>query len=149
MSAFTKLSPPLLTLVLIGVGAALAYGAFVATRAPAGEVVLGGDVAVASNGEAFELKEHLAAGKYTIFDYYADWCPPCRALDPQLRRLAADRPDVALRKVDIVDWTTDVVKQHSITALPYLEVYDPEGRLLASGDEVYGVLKDLFDVEIF
>lgn len=149
MSDLSSLSPRLLTLLLVAVGAALALGAFVVTRPPAEEVITGGDVAVASNGEAFDLEKHLAAGKYTIFDYYADWCPPCRALDPQLRRLAADRPDVALRKVDIVDWTTEVVRQRSITGLPYMEIYDKEGRLLAKGDEVYGVIKDLFDVEIF
>jgi thiol-disulfide isomerase/thioredoxin len=120
-----------------------------ATRPPAEEVIVGGDVATASNGEAFDLDAHLAAGKYTIFDYYADWCPPCRVLDPQLRRLAADRPDVAIRKVDIVDWTTAVVKQRRITDLPYLEIYDPEGQLLAKGNDVFGVIKDLFDVEIF
>ena len=65
------------------------------------------------------------------------------------RRLAADRPDVAIRKVDIIDWTTAVVKQRRITDLPYLEIYDPEGQLLAKGNDVYGVIKDLFDVEVF
>lgn len=149
MSTLSKLSPTLLALLLIGVGAALSFGAYVATRPPPEEEILGGDVQMASKGDAFDLGTHLAAGKYTIFDYYADWCAPCRALDPQLRRLAASRPDVAIRKVDIIDWTTPVVKQHSISSLPYMEIYDPEGNLLAKGDDVYGILSDLFDVEIF
>jgi thiol-disulfide isomerase/thioredoxin len=149
MSAITKLSPTVLALMLVGVGGALGYGAYMATKPPAEEAIVGGDVAVASKGEAFDLGDHLAAGKYTIFDYYADWCPPCRVLDPQLRRLAADRADVALRKVDIIDWTTDVVKQRGITALPYLELYDPEGNLVVKGDDAYAVIEKMFEIQIF
>lgn len=149
MSSVTKLSPAILALMLVGVGFALAYGAYVATRPAVEEPILGGDVTVASKGEAFDLQQHLADGKYTIFDYYADWCPPCRAIDPQLRRLAADREDVALRKVDIIDWTTEVVKQRSITSLPYLELYDPDGQLVAKGEEAYGAIEEIFGIEIF
>ena len=149
MNPLTKASPTALAVLLIGVGVALGYGAYVATRPPAEEEIVGGDVAIASKGEAFDLQQHLAAGKYTIFDYYADWCPPCRVIDPQLRKLAAARPDVALRKVDIIDWTTEVVKQRAITSLPHIEIYDPDGKLLARGEEAYGLLEELFDIEIF
>ena len=149
MSSLTKLSPTVLALMLAGVGVALAYGAYVATMPATPTEIIGGDVEVASNGEAFDLDQHLAIGKYTIFDYYADWCPPCRVLDPQLRQLAADREDVAVRKVDIVDWTSEVVRQRGITELPYLELYDPEGQLMAKGEEAYGLIEKLFEIEIF
>lgn len=145
----TKLSPTLLALLLVGVGVGLGYGAYVATKPPAPPEIVGGDVEIVSKGEAFDLQQHLATGKYTIFDYYADWCPPCRVLDPQLRQLAADRDDVAIRKVDIVDWTTDVVKQRGVTSLPHLELYDPQGNLVARGEEAYGAIEDLFEIEIF
>ena len=149
MSESRGISPVILTLALLGVCFALAYGAYLTTRPAPPEEIQGGDVQIVSKGAAFDYKKHLAAGKYTIFDYYADWCPPCRVLDPQLRRLAADRPDVALRKVDIVDWTTDVVRQHSITDLPHLEIYDPDGKLIATGEDAFGTLEKIFHIEVF
>lgn len=134
-------------LLLVAVGAALGYGAYRASQAPS-EEDLTGDVQWASKGEAFDLNQQLAPGKYTIVDFYADWCPPCRALDPQLRRLASKRSDVAVRKVDIVDWDSAVVKQFGVTALPHMQVYDPNGTLLGEGDEAYRVLNDVLKARI-
>src|SRR5262245_30196897 len=147
MSPLSKLSPPILTLLLVAVGAALGYGAYRASQEPSDEN-LPGDVQFASKGEAFDLKEHLAPGKYTIVDFYADWCPPCRALDPQLRKLASQRSDVAVRKVDIVDWDSAVVKQFGVTALPHMQVYDPNGTLLGEGDDAYRVLNDVLKARV-
>lgn len=148
MPAVSRLSPPVLVVLLASVGALLGYGAYLATReAPMED--LPGDVAFASKGEAFDLAAHLAAGKYTIVDFYADWCAPCRALDPQLRRLAASRGDVAIRKVDIVDWTSAVVKQFGVTSLPHMQVYDPNGVLLGQGDDAYQVIEERLGTKIF
>lgn len=105
----------------------------------------GGDVKVIAHGEKVDLAAHLAAGKTTVFDFYAPWCPPCRVLGPALERLAAAQPDrFAVRKVDIVDWTTPVVDQHGIEALPHLILYDATGRMAAEGDQVYPELQRLF-----
>jgi thiol-disulfide isomerase/thioredoxin len=148
MAFLARTSPAALTLLLVAVGALLGYGAYLASQSPA-ERLPPGDVRYASKGEAFDVKEHLAAGKYTIFDFYADWCAPCRALDPQLRRLASRRPDVAVRKVDIVDWESAVVKQFRVTSLPHMQVYDPNGALLAEGEDAYRVIADVLTTEIF
>jgi thiol-disulfide isomerase/thioredoxin len=148
MSSISGLSPPILTLLLVGAGVLLGYGAYLATgESP--EVILGGDVEFASKGEAFDVRDHLAEGKYTIFDFYADWCASCRVLDPQLRRLAADRDDVAVRKVDIVDWTSAVVKQYQVTSLPHVQVYDPNGQLVAEGPTAFQAIADIFGVSVF
>jgi len=105
----------------------------------------GADVKVIAHGEKVDLAAHLASGKTTVFDFYAPWCPPCRVLGPALERLAAAQPDrLAIRKVDIVDWTTPVVTQHAIEALPHLVLYDATGRVVADGDKVYPELERLF-----
>ena len=108
-------------------------------------VVAGGDVQVIAHGERVDLAAHLVTGKHTVFDFYAPWCPPCRVLGPALEPLAAAQPDrIAVRKVDIVDWTTPVVDQHGIESLPHLVLYDPSGRVVADGDKVYPELERLF-----
>jgi len=146
MESPSRLSPTVLAIILVGVGAALGYGAYVTTSRPE-EVLPPGDIKVASKGAAFSISDQLVPGKYTIFDFYADWCPPCRALDPQLRRLASKRHDVAVRKVDIVDWESEVVRQYGVTALPHMMIYDPKGNLLGEGDDAYRVLDEVLSVD--
>ena len=103
------------------------------------------DVQVIAHGEEVDLAAHLASGMYTVFDFYAVWCPPCRVLSPALERLAASHPDtLAIRKVDIVDWTQPVAEQYGVESLPHLLLYDREGTLMASGEQVYATLGELF-----
>ncbi|MFQ5669153.1 MAG: TlpA family protein disulfide reductase [Acidobacteriota bacterium] len=93
-----------------------------------------GDVALISyKGEAVELKDHLVPGKYTVFDFYADWCVNCREIEPYLENLAVDHEDVALRKINIDHWGTPVVAQYGLTFIPYLQMYGPDGKLVADG----------------
>ena len=90
------------------------------------------DIATASHGDAFELADHLAAGKITIFDYYADWCGPCRLLTPKLERLLLKYDDLALRTVDISSWESEAAQQANVPGLPYVRIYGPQGKLLGS-----------------
>lgn len=79
------------------------------------------------NGAAIQLSELLAPDKVTIVDFYADWCAPCKAIDPYLRGLAND-PKVAVRKVDIVKWGSPVARQWSLNSIPNMRVYDRHGK---------------------
>ncbi len=105
-----------------------------------------GDVAVISQrGEAVDVRAHLAQGKFTVIDFYADWCANCKVVTPYLEELVRVRGDVALRKVNVVNWETPVVAQYRVTSLPYLQMYGPDGRLLADGvDAVLAQLKSRF-----
>jgi thioredoxin 1 len=93
------------------------------------------DISTISHGQEVQLTDHLAPGRYTLFDFYADWCGPCRVIGPRVERLAADHPDrLALRKVDIVNWDTPVARQYRLRSIPHLKLLDPEGRVVAEGD---------------
>ena len=93
------------------------------------------DIQLISQGRAVDMDRHLVAGKFVVFDFYADWCAPCRILTPRLERLAARYPDrLALRKVDVVNWDSPVAGQMRISALPYLVLFGPDGQQLAAGD---------------
>lgn len=93
------------------------------------------DVATISHGEKVDLGSHLVQGKLVLFDFYADWCGPCRQLEPYVRALADAHPDrLAVRKVDIVNWGSEVSRQHGIRFVPYLKLYGADGTLLREGD---------------
>ena len=89
-------------------------------------------VVIANGGKKVELPTLLAPGKVTIVDFYADWCGPCKAISPSLEKLAKDDPDVVLRKVDIVKWTTPVAKQYKLQSIPNIRVFDKSGKPVGS-----------------
>ena len=137
-----------LLLVLLLIGGALGYAVFRGSVREAAED-LKGDVRTISKGEPVDLDANAVKGKYTIYDFYADWCAPCRMLDPQLRSLAAAHDNVAIRKIDIVDWTSPVVTQHEVQDLPHMILYGPDGQMMAKGDEVYPIVSKLFSTDLF
>lgn len=64
-----------------------------------------------------ELKKLLATDKLTIIDFYATWCPPCKAIEPIYKSLADKVPEVQFTKVN-VDLVQDVAGYYGITAMP-------------------------------
>jgi len=139
-------APVFLLLAALAAGTA-GFGMYrVFTREPAAGTALAGseDIRIISRGEPLNLRDHLVPGKYTLFDYYADWCPPCREMAPRLEELARRNPNLAIRKIDIVDWNHPVAEQQDVHDLPYLRLYDPEGRLLLEGEATFDALERLF-----
>ena len=87
---------------------------------------------IAQGGKRVDLKALVVPGKITIVDFYADWCGPCRAMSPQLEELAKEDPDIFLRKVDIVNWESEVAKQYDLHSIPNVRVYDRKGKQVGS-----------------
>lgn len=92
------------------------------------------DISTITHGDSVRLEDHLARGKFTIVDYFSDWCGPCKLLEKRLERLASARDDVAVRKVDIVDWKSNAAAQartdFGLEAIPYVRVYGPDGSFV-------------------
>src|SRR5438552_2611853 len=102
-------------------------------RAPAAFAAdRGQQVEVISHGAQVDIAQHLALGNVTVVDFYADWCGPCRQLLPSLEQMARTDPEIALRKIDIVNWNTAVVKQYNIHSIPQVNVYNRGGRLVGT-----------------
>lgn len=78
------------------------------------------------------LAPHAAPGKVTLFDFYADWCAPCRKIDAHVYDLLRQRKDLAYRKLNMVSWETPLAKRHLAGAprLPYVLVYKRDGTPL-------------------
>lgn len=66
--------------------------------------------------------------KFTVFDVYADWCGPCRDVDARLREVVAERKDVAVRKLSVVDFDSPLALELNIETLPFVVVFTPEGK---------------------
>ena len=92
----------------------------------------GQQVEVISHGAQVDIAQHLALGNVTVVDFYADWCGPCKQLSPSLEQMASTDPEIALRKIDIVNWNTAVVKQYNIRSIPQVNVYNRGGLLVGT-----------------
>jgi len=92
----------------------------------------GEPIEVISHGAQVDINQHLALGNVTVIDFYADWCGPCRQFAPSLEQMVRSDPEIALRKIDIVNWKTAVVQQFNIHSIPQVNVYDRSGRLVGT-----------------
>jgi thiol-disulfide isomerase/thioredoxin len=95
-----------------------------------------------SFGQEVDLKKYLVKGTITIFDFYSDYCPPCRALKPYLETLHEKREEIAVVVVDInrpgvqqIDWSSPVAKEFQLQSIPHLVIYNKDGELDSEGDE--------------
>jgi len=92
----------------------------------------GQQVEVISHGTQVDIAKHLAPGNVTVVDFYADWCGPCKQLSPSLEQMARTDPQIALRKIDIINWKTPVVRQFNIHSIPQVNIYNRGGRLVGT-----------------
>jgi thiol-disulfide isomerase/thioredoxin len=85
---------------------------------------------ISKQGELVKLEEHLASGKVTIFDFSATWCGPCKDVDHSLLALLQKYRNLAVRKINIVDWDRPIARQYmsQISQLPYLIIFDRLGK---------------------
>jgi thiol-disulfide isomerase/thioredoxin len=131
----TKVDVPAILAVVTALGYGGIEGAGHGEYIPEVEFADGLDVVkISEHGEAVELEPHLSPGKITIVDFYAVWCEPCREVDEHMQTVLAAHDDIALRKVNIVDWDSEVAKQHlkSVPNLPYVIVFGRDGKQLAA-----------------
>ena len=94
----------------------------------------GADVKVINEiGRAVDIAPHLAPGKVTVVDFFAEWCGPCKEVDRTLVDLIGAGTDIAVRKLNVGDWDSEVAKRYlsGIRELPYVLVYDPKGERVA------------------
>ena len=65
--------------------------------------------------------EVLNSDKPVLLDFWASWCAPCRMLSPILEKVAAERPDVKVCKVNI-DEQPELASRYQIFSIPTLMV---------------------------
>ena len=112
-------------------------------------------------------------GKYVMIDFWASWCGPCRAENPNVvkvynkykndgfeilgvaldkdreRWLGAIEKDGLIWKhgSDLKHWQSDVAAQYGITGIPFTLLVDPKGKIVAKnlrGDALEQKMKSIF-----
>lgn len=83
---------------------------------------VGNEKMVASGMTMDDFKKLLETDKVVLVDFYADWCGPCKKMEPYLNEISNDMEDVKLVRIDTDD-NPVLTQQMGIQALPYLQMY--------------------------
>lgn len=90
-----------------------------------------------------DYQQQIAGKEYVLVDFGAEWCPPCRKMEPVINEFLAQHKEIAFLKID-GGIHTDLMKQLNADGLPTF-------ILLKKGEEVWrykGVLtiEELSDI---
>ena len=70
--------------------------------------------------ENFE-EEVLKCEKEVVIDFYADWCGPCKMQSPIIDKLAEERSDIKVGKIN-VDESSNLAEKYGIMSIPTIMV---------------------------
>ncbi|WP_249219679.1 peroxiredoxin [Chitinophaga sp. HK235] len=123
------------------------------------------------SGKAIQLTDYR--GKYVLLDFWASWCGPCRAENPnvldnyekyhkkglEILAVSLDDKKAAWLKAikddgltwehvsDLKGWKNEVAKEYNIRAVPSNFLLDKDGKILAvnlRGEELTQKLEEIF-----
>lgn len=82
-----------------------------------------------------------APGQFTVVEFWATWCPPCRDSIPHLTKLRERYADQGVRIVGVSDEPRDVVERflrRMGDTMAYRVASDPSGKISADYMEAFG-----------
>lgn len=73
------------------------------------------------NGEEFQT-EVLNNGRKVLVDFYADWCGPCKMVAPVLEKIASERDDFDIVKINVDD-NQDLAMKYAVMSIPTMILF--------------------------
>jgi thiol-disulfide isomerase/thioredoxin len=90
-----------------------------------------GKVGEVTRGNNVNLDHYLSRTKRTIIMFHSPFCPPCKALRPQLRNYVEEVDGYILREVNVnrpgfwgIDYGSPVARAYRVNALPLVLVFE-------------------------
>lgn len=81
------------------------------------------------DGKEFKLKDY--EGKLVLVDFWATWCPPCKAELPHLKEVYAKYHKKGLEIVSISAEDSNIIKPFaSANKMDWIHISDPQKKLL-------------------
>mmetsp|Transcript_16086 Transcript_16086/g.26268 ORF Transcript_16086/g.26268 Transcript_16086/m.26268 type:complete len:155 (-) Transcript_16086:834-1298(-) len=87
-------------------------------------------VTIESKSEFEKLVEKCKkAGALLLVDYYATWCPPCRAASPVYQEMSKGYDDnqVIFAKVNVDD-VKELSSAHGVSAMPTFKIFNGDSK---------------------
>lgn len=76
----------------------------------------------------------------SIIDFYANWCNPCKKLEPHLKEIEINYPDIKVRKINIEDENQkELIDKYNINSLPTLLIIDEDTNKILSKIEGFNL----------
>ena len=106
--------------------------------------------------EQGSFEDYVGNGSYTLVDFWASWCGPCRAETPNVvavfekyrdkglivigvpvnDKLEATQKalvELGIHYPQVLDPSLRLAEQFGIVGIPYIILFDPEGNIIAEG----------------
>lgn len=117
-------------------------------------------LAITPEGKECRLADVVGKGRYTMVDFWASWCGPCRVAIPHVRELhekygdklgviavsVDEDPDAWVKAMEQekMDWTQlrigkenfkDVTKAYNFSGIPFMVLIDIDGQIVFAGHD--------------